>query len=123
MPGYPEFHNWLERAVRDVNGEQIGHADGIYADTRTEEPTFLLVKGGLSGIHMHFVPLRGAELVGEDIKVSWDKDTISHAPKIAADDSLSPGEERRLFDHYGLQAVDEEAAGTVVILRRWTFNG
>lgn len=123
MPGYPEFHNWLERAVRDVNGEEIGHADGIYADNRNEEPTFLLVKGGLFGVHLHFVPLQGAELVGEAIRVAWDKGTISDAPKIAADDSLSAEEERRLFDHYGLHAGDEDVVGTVVILRRWTSVG
>jgi hypothetical protein len=123
MPGYAEFHNWLERAVQDSNGEQIGHADGIYADSRTGEPTFLLVKGGLFGLHLHFVPLEGAQITGEDIKVAWDKDTISNAPKIAADDSLSSEEERRLFDHYGIHFGEEPADGTVLILQRWTFVG
>jgi hypothetical protein len=123
MPGYPEFHNWLERSVQDSNGEDIGHADGIYADSRSEEPMFLLVKGGHFGVHLHFVPLEGAEMVGDDIKVAWDKETISRAPKIAADDSLSADEERRLFDHYGIHFGDEPAEGAVIILQRWTFVG
>jgi hypothetical protein len=124
MPGYADFHNWLEKAVQDSNGEQIGHADGIYADNRSGEPTFLLVKGGPFGIHLHFVPLQGAQEVGEDIKVAWDKDTISHAPKISADDSLSAEEERRLFDHYGIHYGDEPAEGAaVIILERWTYSG
>jgi PRC-barrel domain protein len=124
MPGYADFHNWLEKAVQDSNGEQIGHADGIYADNRTGEPTFLLVRGGHFGMHLHFVPLQGAEQAGEDIKVAWDKDTIANAPKISADDSLSPEEERQLFDHYSIHFGDEpEEGAAVIILERWTYSG
>jgi hypothetical protein len=122
MPSATDLHNWAEREVVDATGESIGHADGFYADDRTGEPAFLLVKGGHFGIHMHFVPLEGAELVdGQAIKVAWDKQTISHAPKISADGHLSPEEERRLFDHYGVHFGEAPAAGAVVVLRRWTF--
>ena len=75
-------------------------------------------------MHLHFVPLQGAEQAGEDIKVAWDKDTIANAPKISADDSLSPEEERQLFDHYSIHFGDEpEEGAAVIILERWTYSG
>jgi hypothetical protein len=119
MPGTADLHNWLERRVLDAKEEDIGTADGFYTDDRTGDPTFLLVKGGHFGIHLHFVPLEGAELVGDEaIKVAWDKETISHAPKISADDHLSPEEEERLFDHYGLHFGERSTGAAVVVLRR-----
>jgi len=120
MPGTADLHNWIERSVLDANDREIGHADGFYVDDRTGEPAFLLVKGGRFGLHLHFVPLQDAELVGDEaIKVAWDRETIEDAPKIGADDHLSPEEERRLFDHYGLQFGEEPAGAAVVVLRRW----
>jgi hypothetical protein len=119
MPGTADLHNWIERSVIDANDEEIGHADGFYVDDRSGEPAFLLVKGGHFGIHLHFVPLEGATLVGDDaIKVAWDKDTINHAPKISADDELSPEEEERLFDHYGLHFGDRPAGAGALVLTR-----
>jgi len=120
MPGTADLHNWLERRVLDAKDHEMGTADGIYVDDRTGDPTFLLVKGGHFGIHLHFVPLEGAELVGDDaIKVAWDTDTVNHAPKISADDHLSPEEEERLFDHYGLHFGERSTGAAVVVLRRW----
>jgi hypothetical protein len=123
MPGTADLHNWLERRVLDANGDDMGTADGIYMDDRTGEPAFLLVKGGHFGLHLHFVPLDGAELVGDDaIKVAWDRDTVNSAPRISADDHLSPEEEERLFDHYGLHFGERPAGAAIVVLRRWVVT-
>jgi len=44
---------------------------------------------------------------------------VNHAPKISADDHLSPEEEERLFDHYGLHFGERTTGAAVVVLRRW----
>jgi hypothetical protein len=118
MPSASDLHNWAERAVLDSNGKEIGYADGFYNDDRTGEPAFMLVRGGLFGNHLHFVPLLDASHDGEQIKVAWDADTINHAPKVKAGDHLSPEEEQRLFSHYG---ISEGHDGDVIVLTRITI--
>ena len=115
MPSASDLHNWAERPVLDSSGKEIGYADGFYTDDRTGEPTFMLVRGGLFGSHLHFVPLLDAGHEGESLKVAWDADTINHAPKVKAGDHLTPEEEQRLFKHYG---VGEEHQGDVIVLTR-----
>ena len=120
MPGTADLHNWMERTVIDAHDEEIGTADGFYVDDRTGEPAFLLVKGGHFGMHLHFVPLEGAAIVGgEGIKVAWDKETINGAPKVGADEHLSADEERTLYDYYGLQFGEPPQGAAMVVLRRW----
>jgi hypothetical protein len=118
MPSAYDLHNWAERSVLDANGKEIGHADGFYTDDRTGEPAFVLVRGGRFGIHMHFAPLVGASLEGDAIKLAWDEDTVNDAPRVGADDHLSPSEEQRLFQHYGL---DDGHGGVDIVLTRVTI--
>ena len=41
-------------------------------------------------------------MVGEDVQVGFDKETVLAAPKVKVDEHLTEGEEHRLYDHYGL---------------------
>jgi sporulation protein YlmC with PRC-barrel domain len=121
MPSPVDVRMWTEREVVDSNGKEIGHAEEIYVDDRTGEPAFLLVRGGLFGNRMHFVPLEGARLEGEKIRVGWDEDTIKNAPHVAADEHLSEDEEKRLFEHYGIDRG--QVGATVLVLRRMVIIG
>ena len=102
MPSAPDLQSWHERDVLDSNGVKVGKLDGIYTGDDSSEAEFLLLREGIFGLHLHFVPVAGAKMVGENIQVAYDKDTIVDAPKVKADEHLSESEERRLWDHYGL---------------------
>lgn len=83
-------------------GEKIGGITEIYLDDVTGEPEWVSVNTGLFGASESFVPLRAARLEGNDIRVDYDKDFVKNAPQVSADGHLTPEEEQRLYDYYGL---------------------
>jgi hypothetical protein len=117
MPSPTELHTWREREVIDVNGEPLGHAEAIYNDDRSGRPAFVLVRGGRFGNKMHFAPVEGATLEGDVIRLGYELEVVNTAPRVSADEHLTADEERRLFQHYGLDGVPDEA--TTVVLSRW----
>src|SRR5215207_172979 len=95
--------------VVNTDGQKIGGIGTIYLDDRTGEPEWVTVKTGLFGASQSFVPLRGADVVGNDIEVDYDKDIVKDAPRVDADGDLTPEEEQRLYDHYGLTRASGRA--------------
>jgi hypothetical protein len=114
MPGIVN-HPYDEREVLDRNDEKIGRVEDAYVDRASGEPVFLLVAGGLFGAQKHFVPVTGAELVGDDqVRIAYDGEMVKTAPSLSADESLGPEEERALFDHYGF--ADRHAGDRAVLI-------
>jgi uncharacterized protein (TIGR02271 family) len=93
---------WRGRTVVDGDGETIGKLAEIYLDQETNEPEWALVNTGLLGTKSSFVPLKGAALAGEDVRVAYGKDQVKDAPSIDADGELSQQEEAELYQHYGI---------------------
>jgi sporulation protein YlmC with PRC-barrel domain len=86
--------------VRTSSGEKVGKVGQVYLDDETGQPSWVTVKTGLFGTQESFVPLSSADLVGEDIVVPYDQETIKGAPRMDTDASLSPQEEKRLYSYY-----------------------
>ena len=122
MPSQTELHTWREREVIDANGEPLGHAEAIYNDDRSGEPAFLLVRGGRFGNRMHFAPIQGAVLEGDKVRLAYEAEQVNGAPNVSADEHLTVDEERRLFQHYGLDGVPDSSA-TMLVLSRWMLVG
>ncbi|AMM33491.1 photosystem reaction center subunit H [Sinomonas atrocyanea] len=94
----------LGRGGGDVigqDGEKIGGIGELYVDDETNQPTWVTVKTGLFGTRESFVPLDGADVRGEDLVVPYTKDQVKDAPHVDPDGHLEPGEEDRLYKHYG----------------------
>jgi hypothetical protein len=92
---------WRGRDVVDRDGDSIGSLEEIYLDAETDEPTWAAVKTGMFGSRSTFVPIRGAELDGDRVRLAHEKAHIKDAPNVESDGELSPAEEDRLYDHYG----------------------
>jgi uncharacterized protein (TIGR02271 family) len=88
--------------VVSTSGDKIGGIGQIYLDDQTGDPSFVTAKTGLFGTSQSFVPLQGANVRGGDIVVEYDKDTVKNAPRVDDDGKLSPEEEDRLYEYYGL---------------------
>ena len=102
--------DWQGRTLVDRDGDKVGKVESIYVDDRSSEPSWALVHTGLFGSRSTFVPLQEADTSGDQIQVPFEKDRIKDAPSLDADEELSPEEERRLYDHYGVDYGDGAAA-------------
>ena len=102
MPSTQELLQFRGQNLMDADGDKIGKIDEIYEDTDTGAPEWALVNTGLFGSKSTFVPLRDATVSGSELRVPYQKAQVKDAPGVEGDGALSHDEERRLYDHYGL---------------------
>jgi uncharacterized protein (TIGR02271 family) len=88
--------------VYDDSGDRIGSVDTVYVDDETNAGKFALVNTGLLGMKSSFVPLEGATMDGDDLRVPHSKDKVKDAPSLDPDGHLEPEQEQELFRYYGL---------------------
>ncbi|WP_042420743.1 PRC-barrel domain-containing protein [Streptacidiphilus anmyonensis] len=98
-----DIREWRTHDVVDAGGHKIGALEAVYVDTSTDEPAMASVQVGLPTRHrLVFVPLDGA-IVGPDyIKVRYDKSLVKDCPAIGTDDVLPAADEEAIFRHYGM---------------------
>ncbi|WP_217198250.1 PRC-barrel domain-containing protein [Streptomyces buecherae] len=91
----------IGRKALDRNGTKIGTVDEVYLDDATGEPEWAAVRTGLFGRDV-FVPLEPSEVVGETLRIPFDRALIKDAPDLGVGRHLSPEQEVQLYRHYGL---------------------
>ena len=96
---YP-MSDWIERTVVDPDGEEIGSIDSIYLDDQTGEPAWVAVNTGRFGSRISFVPLDGAAVTGECLRVPVTKKQVKDAPQADADGEIGPEDEAELYRYY-----------------------
>ncbi len=100
---HQDLAEWRGRDLNDANGQRIGRLEDVYFDIDTDEPQFGTVKEGLFGRHLTFVPLIGAAVGPDNLRVATTVDQVKSAPNIAREgDQLSPEDESVLYHHYHL---------------------
>jgi uncharacterized protein (TIGR02271 family) len=103
-PGWAEYRG---RTLYDAHGSKIGRIVEIYLDHEGGQAEWALVHTGLLGTKQTFVPLRGAQAEGDDLRATVDKDQAQQAPHIDPDAELSEQDEQRLFEHYAIPYTTE----------------
>jgi hypothetical protein len=111
-PENAEAAAWQGRDMIGSDGEKIGRITQIYEDPQSGRAEWATVSSGLFGTKSNFVPLAGAAAVGKQVRVDVTKLQVKDAPGVEADDDLSPQEEQRLFEHYGVPYAIEGTAET-----------
>jgi uncharacterized protein (TIGR02271 family) len=107
VPETTSEYDFRDRILIDRDGEKIGKIDELYYDEEGGQPEWALVNTGLFGTKKTFVPIKGADPAGEDLRVPVTKAQVKDAPRIDADQELSEQEERQLFEHYGVPYTTE----------------
>jgi uncharacterized protein (TIGR02271 family) len=100
----------------DQDGNNVGKIGQVYRDDQTHQPTWVTVQTGLFGNQESFVPLAGAEITDQDLRVPFSKSLIKDSPRFEAGGHLSPEQEAQLYRHYGVQPTipgPRDAAGDV----------
>ncbi|MQA35981.1 PRC-barrel domain-containing protein [Modestobacter roseus] len=97
------IRDWRTLNVVDPDGHKIGTLESVYVDTTTDQPFFAAVMTGMIGRRqLTFVPLTGATVSPEHIRVTVPKDLAKDAPSIDTDGELAAEQEPAVFEHYSL---------------------
>ncbi|MEV6304484.1 PRC-barrel domain-containing protein [Actinoplanes sp. NPDC051861] len=97
------LRDWRGQKVVDPDGDKIGDLEAVYVDTATDEPSFATVRVGFIGRHrLVFVPLQGATVRPDAVRVQYGKKLVGDAPSIDVDGELSAADEPGIFSYYGL---------------------
>ena len=90
--------------VRSVDGEKIGSVDRIFIDETSQDPEWIALDND------DILPLDGATVVGDEIRVGFTKDKVDDEPDIKPDANgyLDPDKETELREHFGLTGHDVE---------------
>ncbi len=117
MSELENIREWEGKEVVDADGQPLGQLEDVYFDASTDEPLFVTVHTGLLGRHLTFVPLAGATLGQDYLKVARLKAEIHHAPNIEKGGELSLEDEARVFKHYGVAYQPPETEGGRLLVR------
>lgn len=97
------IRDWLGKKVVDPSGAKIGDMEAVYYDTATDEPRFITVELGMfNRKRLVFVPLQGATVHPDHVKVTVERDQAKQAPAIETDGELPVEGEPAIFEHYGI---------------------
>ncbi|WP_303323836.1 PRC and DUF2382 domain-containing protein [Actinomyces radicidentis] len=96
------FDTILDSTVIDQDGDKIGKVGQLFLDDQTGEPTWVTVSTGLFGTKETFVPLQGASIAGDEIRVPYEKGFVKDAPNVDVDEHLSTVQEDELYRYYNL---------------------
>lgn len=103
MDEFTSAYEWRGRTVLDRDGDKVGKVEAVFLEHGSDDPAWALVHTGRFGKKLTFVPVAGARPHREDVSVAASKEEIENAPKIEADQELTPEEENELYRHYGLE--------------------
>ncbi len=123
------------REVRDRDGEKIGTLDVLFRDDETGEPAWIGVQTGLLRTRRFLVPLGGAEVTPDAVRLPWPKEVVEGAPTYDEEDDrglvvggdqaaivITPEKEQSAYAHYGVQPVRTVAEGGKARFRAWRLD-
>lgn len=99
-PGLEEALGWIGLRVDDVFGVTIGTVADVRSDPDSDEPRWLLVRGGRFGGHYTLVPFGDASVGTENVWVPYERATVRDAPTVAPTEALSRELDEQLEAHY-----------------------
>ena len=94
--------------IAGPDGEKIGNVAQVFVDPSTGSPNWVTLKTGFLGRNEIFAPLANATWDNEVLRIPLDKETLLAAPRLNADEGLSPHNEEALNRHFGLSEVDTD---------------
>lgn len=97
------LRDWRGEKVIDPDNAKIGELEAVYVDNANDQPAFATVKVGIMGRHrLAFVPLAGATVSPNAVRVRHPKKVVTDAPSIDVDGELAAADEPAVYAHYEL---------------------
>lgn len=110
LPDRAEARSWQGREVVDRDGDSLGRCIGVFADTDTGLPEWVLVD--VDG-RRAFVPAGDAEQSDDGVRVQFVREQVRSAPDVGDVAQLSEQDEQTLYTHYGV-AFSTSASDSVL---------
>jgi hypothetical protein len=108
---------WRGKDVLGADGDKLGKLQDHYYDGESDEPAFAAVRSGTIGKRITLVPLRGASVGPEHLRVGYDKDQFRKAPSFGTDVELSMDDEAEAFRYFGMDYQPTAQGGRRLALR------
>ncbi|MEU8353588.1 PRC-barrel domain-containing protein [Streptomyces sp. NPDC048845] len=106
------IREWRGHDVVDGDGSKIGELEAVYVDTATDQPAFATVVVGLpTRRRLAFVPLAGATVGPDYVRVTVSKKQVKDAPSIGMEGELPAADEGAVFAHYGFEHRADTGGG------------
>lgn len=101
----------LDATAFDSTGTKIGAVRQVYVDDATGKITFATVATGIFSADA-ILPLHGARLLDGELHVDHTRSIVRDSPRPDhTEDGLTPEQELRLLEHYGIEAPAQERDG------------
>jgi hypothetical protein len=114
-----QIEEWLGQEVVDVEGERVGKLEEVYYSKGTDEAVMALVKSGIFGRHASLVPLAGASVGRDHLRLAYSAKQIAQVGSdVEARETLDANASRQLASSYGIEASDEDLESATSINRR-----
>lgn len=94
--------DWRGKDVLDPGGDKLGKFEELYYDGQTDVPAFIAVKSGLMGKHLTLVPVVGATVTPDAVRVAHAKRQAKDAPSFDPDTELSAQDESDAYAYFGM---------------------
>jgi PRC-barrel domain len=101
-PTLEEARTWLGCRVDDVAGTRVGQARGVFADTASGEPTWLVAKLGRFSGPVVAIPLRDCAAGAGRVWVAHPRRAIRTAPVVDPTRLLLREHELTICAHYDI---------------------
>jgi hypothetical protein len=100
-----DIKEWRGESVLGPGDDKHGKLDEIYYDAETDLPAFAGVKSGTLSKKLTLVPLAGATVGHDHVRVRATKDEFKNAPSFDTDTELSADDEADIYAFFGIGYV------------------
>lgn len=108
-----QIEDWKGQDVVDCDGEKIGKLEDVYFEAGSREAVFACVKTGMLGRRHFLVPLAGASVSRDHVRVAYRQDQVKDGPQVESGASLESALERELARHYEIELTAVAPGGEV----------
>jgi hypothetical protein len=110
------IEDWRGKEVRDPDDESVGKVQEMYFDSGSGTPILLSIKSGRLLRHAKMIPIDGAVVGPDYLRVSHSKATVEDSPNADKDEPPNALELDEIGKAYGLRFSDKirlESATTI----------
>jgi hypothetical protein len=98
-----EIEEWKGQDVVDRDGEKIGKLEDVYFEAGSREAVFGCVKAGMLGRRHFLVPLAGASVSRDHVRVAYGQAEVKDGPQAEPGAALEPGLQGDVARHYDIE--------------------